>query len=100
MLRTLLVDNYDSYTYNLYQILAQVNGNVPIVIYNDEFDGDWEVAKKHLKGQFDNIVISPGPGHPSRANDFGLCADIIRDTELNVPIFGVCIGHQGISGRT
>jgi para-aminobenzoate synthetase len=63
--RTLLIDNYDSYTYNLYQLIARVNGCRPTVIRNDV-----DRARIDLTA-FDNIVISPGPGQPSRPEDFG-----------------------------
>ncbi|GAB2276733.1 hypothetical protein Dimus_011450 [Dionaea muscipula] len=63
--RTLLIDNYDSYTYNIYQSLAVVNGGPPFVVRNDEWT--WEKAYYYLYEEkaFDNIVISPGPGSPS-----------------------------------
>lgn len=86
--RTLLVDNYDSFTYNLYQLLGEVNGHPPVVVCNDI---DWSTL--HLE-YFDNIVISPGPGHPKRGLDFGISARAIRDGGL--PVLGVCLGHQGI----
>jgi len=59
-LRTLLIDNYDSYTYNLAHYLAEVNGGTaPLVVYNDECGGDWQaLLARH--GPFDNVVISPG----------------------------------------
>jgi para-aminobenzoate synthetase len=88
--RTLLVDNYDSYTYNLFQLLAQVNGAEPVVLRNDDpglHDADL--------ASFDSIVISPGPGHPARGRDFGACAAIIARSP--VPVLGVCLGHQGIA---
>jgi len=88
--KTLLIDNYDSFTYNLFQLLAEANGDEPIVVRNDE--AGWE----ELSGLgFDNIVISPGPGRPGREEDFGVCADAIRHSE--VPLLGVCLGHQGLS---
>ncbi|MEX0973184.1 MAG: aminodeoxychorismate synthase [Solirubrobacterales bacterium] len=88
-LKTLLIDNYDSFTYNLFQLLAEVNGEEPVVVRNDATS--WaEMARL----DFDNVVISPGPGEPGRVEDFGVCADAIRHAE--VPLLGVCIGHQGI----
>lgn len=57
--RTLLIDNYDSYTYNLAHYLAEVNGVSPLVVYNDECGGDWKQLHRRY-GPFDNIVISPG----------------------------------------
>ncbi len=50
----------------------------PVVIRNDDFCGDWNIAKEHLKGTFDNVVISPGPGHPANTSDFGLCVGAIK----------------------
>ena len=94
VVRTLLLDNYDSYTYNLYQLLAEINGVPPKVVYNDAFDCNWEKMLQ-VVGEFDNIVISPGPGTPLNPRDFGLCSDAIRCS--TVPLLGVCLGHQGIA---
>jgi para-aminobenzoate synthetase len=89
-MRTLLIDNYDSFTYNLFQLLAAVNREDPIVVRNDE--ATWaELAKL----DFDNIVISPGPGRPEHPKDFGVCRDAIEHAEA--PLLGVCLGHQGLA---
>jgi para-aminobenzoate synthetase len=87
--KTLIVDNYDSYTFNLYQLIAEVNGTLPLVIRNNQMK--WEELKQLA---FDNIVISPGPGHPKKSKDFGICRTILENTP--VPVLGVCLGHQGI----
>lgn len=110
---TLLVDNYDSYTFNIFQMLAQVNGAAPVVVKNDAHGGDWAAAwrafLRTIYGQdcsdglpprdaelvACNVVISPGPGHPSEPQDFGMCADAIRHAP--VPVLGVCLGHQGLA---
>jgi para-aminobenzoate synthetase len=89
-LKTLLIDNYDSFTYNLYQLLAEANGDEPIVVRNDA--AGWSELQQL---EFDNIVISPGPGSPDHEGDFGVCAQAIRQAE--VPLLGVCLGHQGLS---
>ncbi|GFJ94055.1 hypothetical protein Prum_076970 [Phytohabitans rumicis] len=89
-MRTLLLDNYDSYTYNLFQLIAEVNGVPPTVLRND----DPRSAGLDL-ADFDNVVISPGPGHPRRGRDFGACARVLA--EATVPVLGVCLGHQGIA---
>jgi para-aminobenzoate synthetase len=88
-MRTLLIDNYDSFTFNLFQLIAEVNGEEPVVVRND--GATWE----EMAGwDVDNIVISPGPGRPERPADFAVCADAIREAE--VPLLGVCLGHQGL----
>src|SRR3990172_2541948 len=89
MIRTLIIDNYDSFTFNLYHLLGQVNGEAPLVVKNDTTD--WSGLQRLC---FDNIVLSPGPGRPDRQKDFGICAEAILRAE--VPVLGVCLGHQGI----
>jgi para-aminobenzoate synthetase len=87
--RTLLIDNHDSFTYNLFQLLAEVNGREPLVVRNDELE--WaELARVEC----DNVVLSPGPGRPDRRRDFGVCAEAIRHSPK--PLLGVCLGHQGL----
>jgi para-aminobenzoate synthetase len=88
-MRTLLIDNYDSFTYNLFQLLAEANGAEPIVVRNDE--ASWAELSRL---RFDNVVLSPGPGRPERWRDFGVCADAIRHSDW--PLLGVCLGHQGL----
>ena len=90
MMRTLLLDNYDSYTFNLYQLIAEINGREPVVMVND----DPALAGLRLE-DFDNIVISPGPGRPQNPRDVGLLGDLLRRTTL--PVLGVCFGHQLIA---
>ncbi|MFE2725632.1 aminodeoxychorismate synthase component I [Kitasatospora sp. NPDC059327] len=89
-MRTLLVDNYDSFTYNLFHYLAQVGGHEPVVLRND--DPRWH---RGLLDAFDNVVLSPGPGNPAVAADFGICREIVEYADL--PLLGVCLGHQGLA---
>jgi para-aminobenzoate synthetase len=88
VIRSLLIDNYDSYTYNLFNLMAQVNGIDPIVRRNDDPRCPADLA------EVDCVVVSPGPGDPRRSADFGLCAEVLETAR--VPILGVCLGHQGI----
>jgi para-aminobenzoate synthetase len=90
-MRTLLIDNYDSYTFNLFHLLGEVNGGEePIVVRNDELAWDAIVDLAP-----DNIVISPGPGRPEHARDAGVSLDVLRRAE--VPVLGVCLGHQELA---
>ena len=83
----LLLDNYDSFTYNLAQFLGQLGQNLE-VHRNDKITLDEIAAKKP-----ERIVISPGPGTPE---DSGICIDVIRRFAGQIPILGVCLGHQAI----
>ena len=89
-MRTLLIDNYDSFTFNLFHLLGEVNGDEPIVVRNDELSWD-EVAALAV----DNVVISPGPGRPEHRRDVGVSLDVLRRAE--VPVLGVCLGHQALA---
>jgi anthranilate synthase/aminodeoxychorismate synthase-like glutamine amidotransferase len=86
--RVLLIDNYDSFTYNLYQYLCEL-GALVTVVRNDALTVD---EARALKPEF--IVISPGPGVP---RDAGISIDLIRALGPTVPILGVCLGHQAIA---
>lgn len=92
-MKTLLIDNYDSYTYNLFQLLAEVNGEEPVVVLNDVADGIPDLVG--YLAEFDNVVISPGPGHPAEPRDFGLGAAVLAASPI--PVLGVCLGHQGMA---
>ena len=83
----LLLDNYDSFTYNVYQLLTNIGAEVEVV-RNDVTTVD-EIRTKKYKG----IVISPGPGLPK---DAGITEDVIRELGSEIPILGICLGHQAI----
>jgi len=87
----LIIDNYDSFTYNLYQQIGGVSGEAPLVHRNDEISIEEieTLAPTH-------IVLSPGPGHPNNERDFGVCRALITQYNFATPLLGVCLGHQGI----
>jgi para-aminobenzoate synthetase len=89
-MKILIVDNYDSFTYNLYQLVGKITGTAPIVLRNDELT--WA---QFLELAPDNVILSPGPGHPDNARDFGICRQILL--ESRVPVLGVCLGLQGMA---
>ncbi len=84
-MKILLIDNYDSFTFNLYHYLSSLKTNVD-VIRNDKIK-----SKEIIKKKYDKIVISPGPGYPNQA---GNCISIVRSLYKKIPILGVCLGHQ------
>ena len=85
MRKIILIDNYDSFTFNLYHYLSSLKVNVD-VIRNDQI-----TSNEILKRKYNKIVISPGPGNP---NQSGNCLKIVRSLHKKIPIFGVCLGHQ------
>ncbi|OQR95231.1 anthranilate synthase component 2 [Achlya hypogyna] len=90
MTRVLLIDNYDSFTYNLYQYMAELGADVR-VIRNDQTTPAELLAEYKATKSFDRILISPGPGFPK---DAGISCDVIRTFQGVVPIAGVCLGLQ------
>jgi anthranilate synthase component II len=85
----LILDNYDSFTYNLAQAIGSLTRVV--VKRNDEVSMS-DVKKLRPEG----IIVSPGPGHPGNPKDFGVCGEVLRELSPRVPTLGVCLGHQGI----
>jgi para-aminobenzoate synthetase component 2 len=86
--KILVIDNYDSFVYNLVQYLAQIGADVEVWRNDDERFADPDFAD-----QFDGILLSPGPGTPEQA---GVCVDVVKNHAGKVPIFGVCLGLQSI----
>ena len=85
---TLIVDNYDSFVYNIAHYVAEL-GSRPLVLRNDEV-----TVKMVERIRPDRIIISPGPGHPADPRDVGNSPDIVREFAPRVPLLGVCLGHQ------
>lgn len=89
-MKVLIIDNYDSFVYNIAQLLGELKTQ-PIVIRNDK------IKLKDIKRMNpDAIIISPGPGNPADRKYFGICTEIITDLGSTIPILGICLGHQGI----
>ncbi|OBJ58536.1 aminodeoxychorismate synthase component I [Mycobacterium sp. 1423905.2] len=85
----LIVDNYDSFTYNLFQLVASVTTGPVEVIRNDDYSAWYSIAQDNL----DALIISPGPGRPEFVSDFGISRLAV---DSDVPLLGVCLGHQGL----
>lgn len=90
-MRVLLIDNYDSFVYNLKDALEELGARC-MVVRNDAIDVDGVGALRP-----DAIIISPGPGMPSIRRDFGICGEVLQTISRKVPTLGVCLGHQGIA---
>jgi anthranilate synthase component 2 len=89
-MKVLVIDNYDSFVYNLVQYVGELGAN-PVVFRNDQ------ISLIQVKRQSpDRIIISPGPGSPDNKRYFGICSSIIREIGPKTPLLGVCLGHQGI----
>jgi anthranilate synthase component 2 len=89
-MKFLIIDNYDSFVYNLAQYLGELGVDCD-VIRNDKITIN-EIKEK----KYDGIIISPGPGTPDDKKYFGVCSNVIKDLGDTIPILGVCLGHQGI----
>lgn len=94
-MKVLIIDNYDSFTYNLYQYVAELleEKNSTLEVYrNDEIS-----LSKIIKKNYDRIIISPGPGHPADPEYFGVCSEVLANLSKEIPTLGVCLGMQGMA---
>jgi len=89
-MKVLIIDNYDSFVYNLVQYIEELGGET-LVYRNDQI-----TLKQATKLNPERIVISPGPGTPEEARYFGVCSLILQNMSCRIPTLGVCLGHQGI----
>jgi anthranilate synthase component 2 len=89
-MRVLVIDNYDSFVYNLVQYVGEL-GAEPIVYRNDEI-----TLRKAMKLKPNRIIISPGPGTSEDIRYFGVCSEILQNMSREISTLGVCLGHQGI----
>ncbi|VAX08619.1 Anthranilate synthase, amidotransferase component [hydrothermal vent metagenome] len=86
-----LIDNYDSFTYNLYHYMGEIGADVQ-VFRNDAIETH-DILAKYAAGEIEGVILSPGPCTP---NEAGICLDLIKQADGELPIFGVCLGHQAI----
>ena len=96
-MKILIIDNYDSFTYNLYQYVGELmnetgNSFLLDVVRNDEI-----TLPEIKKRKYDRVIISPGPGNPADSEYFGVCADVLIKLGQRVPVLGVCLGMQGMA---
>jgi anthranilate synthase/aminodeoxychorismate synthase-like glutamine amidotransferase len=85
-----LIDNYDSFTHNIYDLIYRVSGRRALVLRNDEMS-----CTAFSELAVDCIVISPGPGNPTCTEDFGICSHVLLNSPK--PVLGICLGHQGVA---
>ena len=89
-MKFLILDNYDSFVYNIAQYLGELGVECDVIRNN-------KITLEQIKkNKYDAIIISPGPGTPEEKKYFGVCSDVIKDMGPTTPILGVCLGHQGI----
>jgi anthranilate synthase component 2 len=89
-LKVLVIDNYDSFVYNLVQYIGEQGGD-PLVYRNNQIS-----LERAIKIRPERILISPGPGDPRNPRYFGVCSKILKRMSPQIPTLGVCLGHQGI----
>ena len=89
-MKVLVIDNYDSFVYNLVQYIGELGGD-PFVYRNDQID-----LEQAMRLNPERIVISPGPGTPEDPHYFGVCSAILQKMSCKIPTLGVCLGSQGI----
>lgn len=96
-MKVLIIDNYDSFTYNLYQYVGEILEDTNSLFQLDVFRNDAITIEQVQKTHYDKIIISPGPGEPADPQYFGVCSQVILEIGKDTPILGVCLGMQGIA---
>lgn len=96
-MKVLIIDNFDSFTYNLYQLVGEVLGEREKTFDVDVVRNNAITVKEIESRRYDRIIISPGPGNPKDAKYFGVCSAVLKTVSKDVPTLGVCLGMQGIS---
>ena len=96
-MKVLILDNYDSFTYNLYQLAGEILKGKGEKFTLDVIRNDETTLEEIKKRNYDRIIISPGPGDPADKAYFGVCADVLTDLSTRIPVLGVCLGMQGMA---
>lgn len=96
-MKVLIIDNYDSFTYNLYQYIGEILTSKDIKFTLDVVRNDVITLKEIKNKKYEKIIISPGPGDPSDPLYFGVCADVLTKLGKKISILGVCLGMQGMA---
>ncbi|MBI4038552.1 aminodeoxychorismate/anthranilate synthase component II [Candidatus Daviesbacteria bacterium] len=96
-MKVLIIDNYDSFTYNLYQYIGELLEERKIQFTLEVFRNDKVTISEINKRGYNKIIISPGPGSPNDKKYFGVCADVLTKLNKKIPILGVCLGMQGMA---
>lgn len=96
-MKVLILDNYDSFTYNLYQYAGELLEAKKLQFDLDVFRNDKITVSEIKKRNYDKIIISPGPGDPADKTYFGVCSEVITDIGRKTPVLGVCLGMQGVA---
>jgi anthranilate synthase/aminodeoxychorismate synthase-like glutamine amidotransferase len=95
-MKILIIDNYDSFTYNLYQLVGQILEEKKDSFILDVFRNDEITLDQIKKARYQKIIISPGPGDPADKNYFGVCAEVLISLGKTTAVLGVCLGMQGL----
>lgn len=96
-MKILIIDNYDSFTFNLYQYVGEILQSKMEQFKIDVFRNDQITLEEIKKAKYDRIIISPGPGDPADPAYFGVCAKVLTELGPNTPVLGVCLGMQGMA---
>ncbi|OGH18859.1 MAG: anthranilate/aminodeoxychorismate synthase component II [Candidatus Levybacteria bacterium RIFCSPHIGHO2_12_FULL_38_12] len=96
-MKILILDNYDSFTFNLYQYVGEILEQREKPFAVDVFRNDDITLSEIQEKKYDRIIISPGPGNPADKAYFGACAEVLTELEKHIPILGVCLGMQGMA---
>ncbi|TGN11002.1 anthranilate synthase component II [Leptospira ilyithenensis] len=96
-MKVLILDNYDSFTFNLYQLVGEILEEIGNPFQLDVFRNDEKEFKEIESANYDRIIISPGPGHPADKEYFGISSDILLNLGGKTSILGICLGMQGMA---